>query len=175
MQCLTRYQNGEADDLPRHTGPGFEFIAGPIQELFRGHPTGLTSVLKVLSVLAVRFRQTYVHVPTMDWNHKFETSVPFLDDLLASISPADLAHTLHRSDESDFARLSRSQITVENEPTVDALHNKWHKLSCAVWECCTALPELVGYIRECIEVGSQAIKTIPFPRLRFDSKQYDVT
>ncbi|KAL1968038.1 hypothetical protein VTN77DRAFT_2167 [Rasamsonia byssochlamydoides] len=151
VQCLTKYQNGEADDLPRSTGPGFEFIAGPIQGLFRGNPAGLTSILKVLSVLAVRFRQTYVHVTTMDWNHKFETSVPFLDDLLASISPTDLAQTLTRADESDFAGLSRAQITMKNEPTVAALQNKWHALSSAVWECCTALPELVGYIRECIE------------------------
>jgi hypothetical protein len=130
-----------------------EFITGPIQGLFRGQPTGLTSILKVLSVLAVRFRKTYVHVSEMDWDHRFDTSVPFLDDLLVSISPTDLARTLTDGDESDFAPLSRSQITVENQPTVDALQKKWHALSLAVWESCTALPELVGYIRECIEVS----------------------
>lgn len=90
----------------------------------------------------------------MNWNRKFDTSVPFLDDLLSSISSRDLTRTLTRSDQADFSRVSREQVMRENDPMVESLNRKWHTLSAAVWECCTALPELVSYMQDCIEVGS---------------------
>jgi hypothetical protein len=122
--------------------------------LFRNRPPDLASILKVLSVLSIRFRRIYVQAAEMDWKTAFDTSVSFLDDLLTSISSRDLTRTLTRSDQADFSRLSREQVMRENDPTVEALLEKWYALSNAVWECCTALPELVSYMQDCIEVGS---------------------
>ena len=81
----------------------FEFIAGPIQNLFQDSPPSLTSILKVLSVLSVRFEQAYVHVQEMNWVQPFNTSVCFLDDLLASTSDVDFSRTLTNLDECQFS------------------------------------------------------------------------
>ncbi|KAL2000457.1 hypothetical protein VTN02DRAFT_3045 [Thermoascus thermophilus] len=150
VQCLLSYRTDDDHDMPLTFGPGFEFIAGPIQTIFQDHPPSLTSILKMLSVLAIRFRKTYVHTSEMDWNRKFETSVPFIDDLFASISAGDLARTLTSSDEEDFSRLSRQNI-INEDALVKDLITRWNALSTAVWECCTALPELTGYIQECVQ------------------------
>lgn len=152
MQCLLSYRTDDDHDMPLTFRPGFEFIAGPIQGLFKNHPPSLTSILKMLSVLAIRFRRTYVHTSEMDWNRRFETSVPFIDDLFASISASDLARTLTNLDEEDFSGLSRQNI-INDDVIVRDLIAKWNALSTAVWECCTALPELTGYIQECVQVS----------------------
>ena len=77
VRCLHTVQDTE-DDSSLSPVPGFDFIAGPIQRLFKEHPPSLTAILKVLCVLDVRFQQTYVHIPEMDWNKCFDTSVTFL-------------------------------------------------------------------------------------------------
>lgn len=134
--------------------PGFDFIAGPIQRLFKEHPPSLTAILKVLCVLDVRFQQTYVHIPEMDWNECFNTVVTFLEDMLTSTSAVDLAHTLTSADEDHISGLSQQSIITES-PVIQQLTTEWHSLSVAVWEVCSALPDSVGHIQECVQVSDK--------------------
>lgn len=133
--------------------PGFNFIAGPIQRLFKEHPPSLTDILKVLCVLEVRFRQTYVHVPEMDWNESFNTVVTFLEDVLASTSAVDLAGTLTSIDEGNFSDLDQQSIMI-GSAVARQITSEWHSLSMAVWEVCSALPDSLGYIQECAQVNN---------------------
>lgn len=132
--------------------PGFEFITGPIQRLFKDQPPSLTTILKMFSVLGVRFRRQYIHTPTMDWRVKFNTDIPFLEDCLTSMSAMDLARTLTSTDEIDFASLSRQNILAEDALVVRFLAD-WRALSGSVWECCSALPDLIPYLQECAQVS----------------------
>lgn len=136
---------------PRSPSPGFDFITGPIQRLFKEHPPSVRDVLKVLCVLEVRFRQTYIHIPVMNWNEYFNTDITFLEDVLASTSAEDLASTLTSTDESLFSGLSQQNIMSES-PTVRQITTEWHLLSMAVWEVCSGLPEYMEYMQECIQV-----------------------
>ncbi|KAH8703708.1 hypothetical protein BGW36DRAFT_287136 [Talaromyces proteolyticus] len=152
VQCLSQFQDQGIAGISQARMSGFEFIAGPIQGLFKASSLGLYNTVKLLSVLRVRFQQTYIHVPQMDWHKKLDTRVPLLDSLLASLSAADLARSLTRSDESKFAQLSRDKLMSEDNPTVEALHDRWSILATSVFECCTALPEIVPYIQQCAEI-----------------------
>ncbi|KAL1851945.1 hypothetical protein Plec18167_007554 [Paecilomyces lecythidis] len=151
VQCLFNFHEADQSNTSFMHGPAFDFIAGPIQKIFKDHPPSLTSILKMLSVLAVRFRRTYIHTSKMNWMHSFDVAVPFLEDVFGSISPADLARTLTTSDELDFGRLSRDDIINEG-PIQNHLIRRWHGLATAVWECCLALPDLSSYIQDCIQV-----------------------
>jgi hypothetical protein len=93
-------------------------------------------------------------VPYMDWHKKLDTQVPLLDSLLSSLSASDFARSLTRSDESKFSQLSREKLMAEQNPTVEALHERWSTLSMNVYECCIALPEIVSYIQQSAEVCS---------------------
>lgn len=131
----------------------------------------------MLSVLAVRFQRTYIHTSKMNWMQNFDVSVPFVEDVFGSISPADLARTLTTSDELDFARLSRGDIINEG-PTLKHLVARWHALATAVWECCLALPDLSSYIQDCIQVshwffGSQYSLTFSVNLLSFLAPFFD--
>ncbi|EAW09278.1 uncharacterized protein ACLA_034810 [Aspergillus clavatus NRRL 1] len=136
--------------LPPSDVPAFGFIAAPIQNLFQVSPPSLNNILKVLSALAVRFEQAYVHVREMNWDQPFNTAVCFLDDLLASTSASDFARTLTNIDEGHFSQLT-PQDMIEDSPMVAQLAEEWELLSTATWECCTALPDLIPYIQECVE------------------------
>lgn len=139
-------------DVKQYSSPGFEFIAGPIQRLFKDQPPSLTTILKVFSVLAVRFRRQYIHTSRMDWKSPFNTEILFLEYCLSSTSPEDLAHTLTSTDEVDFAGLSRQNI-LANDAVVKGLLANWHILSISVWECCAALPDITLSLRECAQVS----------------------
>ncbi|RAL10618.1 uncharacterized protein BO97DRAFT_123580 [Aspergillus homomorphus CBS 101889] len=132
------------------TTPAFEFIAGPIQELFKEISPSLKSILKVLCVSAVRFQHTYVHARRMNWTRPFKINVPFLEDLTTSTSPLDFARTITSNDEGLLTGLSQKSF-MEPGPVVKRVFTEWELLSIAVWECCTALPDLVGYIEECVQ------------------------
>lgn len=131
--------------------PAFQFIAGPIQELFKDISPSLKSVLRVLCVSAVRFKQTYVHARQMNWTQPFKINLTFLEDLTTSTSPLDFAQTMSHVDEGYFKGLSHKSFK-EPGPVVKRIFTEWELLSIAVWECCTALPDLVGYIQECVQV-----------------------
>ncbi|KAJ5220082.1 hypothetical protein N7468_009286 [Penicillium chermesinum] len=124
------------------------FIAGPIQQLFRSQPPSLIPILKVFSVLAVRFRRLYVHVPKMNWYTPFDTSIQFLEDFLGSTSTNDLARSMTANDEKDFSRLTYDSLLSEDAYVRQLLAN-WHNLSIAVWECCSGLPYSIPYLRDC--------------------------
>lgn len=130
---------------------GLEFIAGPIQQLLRSQPPSLIPILKVLSVLAIRFRRLYIHVPKMNWYTPFDTSIHFMDIFLSSTSTNDLARTLTANDEKDFLRLTYDSLTTEDAYARQILAN-WHNLSIAVWECCSGLPYSIPYLRDCAQV-----------------------
>lgn len=151
MQCLAALQPG-AVDLKQASAPGFEFVAGPIQRLFRDQPPSLSTILKLFSVLAIRFRRQYVHTSRMDWITPFDTDILFLEYCLSSTSPEDLAHTLISTDEVDFSALSRQNI-IANDALVKGLLASWHTLSISVWECCSALPDITPFLRECAQVS----------------------
>ncbi|KXG46106.1 Guanine-nucleotide dissociation stimulator CDC25 [Penicillium griseofulvum] len=149
VHCLLAVQTGGPHhDMSKPHTAGFEFIAGPIQALFMGQQGRLTAMLKMLSVLAIRFRRQYIHPPTMDWKTPFDTSIPFLDDYLDSTSPADLARTMNGADEHLFAELTRESLITE-DVVVGRLQTQWRTLSTSVWECCSALPDLIPYLQEC--------------------------
>lgn len=151
VHCLNHFSDGK--ELLQTSKSSLEFIAGPIQDLFQKYPANLISILKKLSVIAIRFSQTYLHVPNVDWHKRLDTRAKYLDDLLAALSPTDLARSLTRSDQSMFAQLSREQLMDEQSPITETLHKRWCDLVMAVKECCTAMPEFVQFIQECIQVS----------------------
>ncbi|RAH83106.1 hypothetical protein BO86DRAFT_310139 [Aspergillus japonicus CBS 114.51] len=146
--CLRALRGGHIVASP--TTPAFEFIAGPIQELFKEISPSLKSILKVLCVSAVRYKQAYVHTRHMNWIRPFKLNLAFLEDLTGSTSPLDFARTMAHIDEGYLTGLSQKSF-VEPGPVVKRVFTEWELLSIAVWECCTALPELVGYIQECVQ------------------------
>lgn len=131
---------------------GFEFVAGPIQRLFQDRPESLTDMLKICNVFAVRFRRQYINTAKVPWNKPFDASYPFLEDCLGSSSPSDLARTLTTLDKGDFSNLSRQSIIAHDEITKGLLAN-WETLTVSVWECCSAIPDLTPYLRECTQVS----------------------
>lgn len=155
VQCIRTVRPNAGQDIRQSSGPGFEFVAGPIQRLFKDQPPSLTTILKVFSVLAVRFRRQYVHTSRMDWRSPFDTEILFLEYCLSSSSPEDLAQTLISSDEVDYAGLSRQNI-LANDAVVKSLLANWHNLSISVWECCSALPDITPSLRECGQVSRVA-------------------
>lgn len=152
VECLCQFQPENAAEKPQAYEPGFDFIAGPIQALFKASRMGLYNTVKLLSVVSIRFQQTYIHVPYMDWHRRLDTQVPLLNRLLASLSATDFARSLTRSDESKFSQLSREKLMDEHDPTVLDLHERWSTLATNVYECCIALPETVSYIQQSAEV-----------------------
>ena len=152
MQSLLTAQSGGEQRPPLSPIPGFDFIAGPIQRLFKEHPPSLTAILKVLCVLEIRFRRMYLHIPEMDWNESFDTTVTFFEDVLASTSAVDLARTLTTTDEGHFSELDEQGLMSES-PVARQIVVEWHTLSMAVWEVCSALPDLIPSIQECVQVS----------------------
>ncbi|KAJ5692362.1 hypothetical protein N7462_001785 [Penicillium macrosclerotiorum] len=150
VHSIRTVQPDATQHMPRPTSPGFEFIAGPIQRLFKDQPPSLKSILKIFSVLAIRFRQQYIHTPKMEWTKSFDTTILFLEDYLNSTSPMDLASTLTGADEIDYSRLSRQSIAT-NDAHVRGILENWHTLRISVWECCSALPDTVPYLRDCAQ------------------------
>ncbi|KAJ5510317.1 Guanine-nucleotide dissociation stimulator CDC25 [Penicillium expansum] len=150
VQCLLAVRHGGYRDMPKPNTAGFEFIAGPIQALFKDQPGRLTTMLKILSVLAMKFRRQYIHAPTMDWKTPFDTSIPFLNDYLESTSPKDLARSIRGLDEHSFAELTRQSLIAE-DAIVGQLLDQWRILSISIWECCAALPNMVPYLQECAQ------------------------
>jgi hypothetical protein len=153
MQCIITVQPEQAHDMPQTTNPGFEFIAGPIQRLFKDQPPSLTTILRIFSVLAIRFRKQYIHTSRINWHAPFDTEILFLEDCFNSTSPKDLARTLTGTDEMNFSSLSRQSIVAE-DVVVKRLLGHWQSLSDSVWECCSSLPDImIPYLRECAQVS----------------------
>jgi hypothetical protein len=159
MHCIRILQPELACDMPQAFTPGLEFIAGPVQVLFRDQPPSLTTVLKIFSVLAIRFRRQYIHTAKMEWHLPLDTSILFLEDCLNSTSPKDLARTMTGTDELDFSGLSRQSI-LANDNFVRRLLTNWHDLSISVWECCAALPDIVPFLRECAQVSISLLSSV---------------
>ncbi|KAJ5111100.1 Guanine-nucleotide dissociation stimulator CDC25 [Penicillium argentinense] len=148
VQCLLAIRPEAAADMPLPSTRGFEFVAGPIQQLFQDRPESLTNMLKICNVFAVRYRRQYINTAKVPWNMTFDASYPFLEDYLGSSSPSDLARTLTSLDKGDFASLSRQSIVAQDEIVKDLLES-WQVLTVSVWECCSAIPDLPAYLREC--------------------------
>lgn len=149
LQCLQDQGVSDFGDMASQTLPSFDFLVGPVQELFKNQLSRLSPMLKKLSVLAVRFERKYYHEPVMDWASPFEVESPFLDDVFASTSPTVLARTLTHSDERDFANLSIQSFVTEG-PILHRLMRKWDVLCKDVEECCLAQPYLVGHFKDTI-------------------------
>lgn len=143
---------GGSRDIPRPNATGFQFIAGPIQDLFKDQPGRLSDMLKMLSVLAVRFRRQYAHAAAMNWKTPFDTSLAFLEDCLTYSSPMDLALNMKGLDEHQFAEITR-QALVTDDAAVRQLFVNWQTLNISVWECCCALPDLIPYLQDCVQVS----------------------
>lgn len=88
----------------------------------------------------------------MDWNESFDTTVTFFEDVLASTSAVDLARTLTTTDEGHFSELDEQGLMSES-PVARQIVVEWHTLSMAVWEVCSALPDLIPSIQECVQVS----------------------
>lgn len=124
-------------------------------------------------MVAIRFQETYIHVPSIDWKKRLDTRAKYLDDLLAALSPADLARSLTRSDQTMFASLSREKFVSEQDPIVETLHTRWSDLAVSVRDCCTALPEFVPFIQDCIKVSKpprQAVLSLSFSPISDDGR-----
>ncbi|KAJ6114845.1 Guanine-nucleotide dissociation stimulator CDC25 [Penicillium sp. IBT 16267x] len=151
VQCLHTVLPEAAFNVRLPNTPDLQFIAGPIQNLFKDNPPKLTTILKMLCVLSVRFRRQYSQTPKMDWLTPFDTTCLFLEDYLGATSPKDLAHTLARTDEVDFSRLSRQSI-LNGDGMAKQLMENWHTTSMSVWECCCALPDMMETMQECAQI-----------------------
>ncbi|EED13825.1 conserved hypothetical protein [Talaromyces stipitatus ATCC 10500] len=152
VQCLSHFPDAKGETPKLSNKSSLDFIAGPIQDLFQKYPANLVSILKKLSVIAIRFRQTYIHVPKVDWNKRLDTRAKYLDELLKALSPTDLARSLTRADNQLFGQLSREALTDDQNTIPDMLHARWGDLVMAVRECCTAMPDFVQFIQECIQI-----------------------
>ncbi|CAP87078.1 Pc24g01700 [Penicillium rubens Wisconsin 54-1255] len=144
---LLLYLEVEKHNMPSRNTPGFAFIAAPIQQLFKTHSSSLSTIFKVLSVLAVRFQKAYRHSDQMNWFAPFETSLPLLEDCLYS-SATDLATALTQTDKCLFERLSRETLIAEDAMVLEPLIH-WQVLSNSVLECCSGLSDLVPYLQTC--------------------------
>ncbi|KAJ5475438.1 hypothetical protein N7539_007725 [Penicillium diatomitis] len=151
IHALRAVNSDAARNLPQSFSPGFSFIAEPVQALFKDQPPSLTTILKILSVLAIRFRRRYVHCARMEWRTPLDTSILFLEDCLNATSPRNLARTMTGTDELDFSGLARQNI-ITNDVFVQAILTNWHDLIMSVWECCVALPEVVPFLQECTQI-----------------------
>lgn len=130
-------------DISRGLGPAFEFVAGPIQQLTKEY-TSLSKFLKVLCVLAIRFRRTYTH-SSMDWHEPFNVEVSFITELFdSSTSPVDIASVLTSSNLDTFKGLQ--DINDEDRLARQYLAN-WHLHSLSVLEFCLAFPGSIAYIQ----------------------------
>lgn len=138
--------------MPHPKTTGFDFIAGPIQAMFQDQPGRLSDMLKMLSVLAIRFRRQYAHAANMNWKAPFDTSTAFLEDCLSYTSPTDLALNMKGLDEHHFTEINRNML-VADDATVRQLFVHWRTLSISVWECCCALPDLIPHLQECVQVS----------------------
>ncbi|KAE8354249.1 hypothetical protein BDV28DRAFT_131347 [Aspergillus coremiiformis] len=148
LHCLLT-QSGGTYEIPS-TSPGFEFVAGPLQRLFKNLPPSLTSILKVLSVLSVRFQRQYGHGRKMNWVQPFNVDISFYEDLTGSTSAADFARTITNADERSFSAITPQQVMTE-DAVFQRLLLKWESLSVDVWECCTALPDMIPFIQDCVQ------------------------
>ncbi|CAL5866455.1 uncharacterized protein PFLUO_LOCUS663 [Penicillium psychrofluorescens] len=157
VQSIITVQPRRDREVFRSINPGFEFISGPIQTLFKDQPPSLTAILKVFTVLAVRFRRQYIHTTGMNWKLPFDTSIAFLEYCLTSTTPGDLAHTLKHTDEVDFAALSRTNLVAEDAEVKHLLAN-WRTLSTSVWECCSAMPDLIPHLQDCAQILSPHVR-----------------
>ncbi|CAG8899943.1 unnamed protein product, partial [Penicillium nalgiovense] len=146
-QCIMAIQLDGKHNMPSRNTPGFAFIAAPIQQLFKNHSSSLSTIFKVLSVLAVRFQKAYRHSDQMNWFAPFETSLPLLEDCLSS-SATDLATALTQTDKCLFERLSRETLIAEDAMVLEPLIH-WQVLSNSVLECCSGLSDLVPYLQTC--------------------------
>ncbi|CAG8241246.1 unnamed protein product [Penicillium salamii] len=146
-QCIMAIQLDGKHNMPSRNTPGFAFIAAPIQQLFKNHSSSLSTIFKVLSVLAVRFQKAYRHSDQMNWFAPFETSLPLLEDCLSS-SATDLATALTQTDKCLFERLSRDTLIAEDAMVLEPLIH-WQVLSNSVLECCSGLSDLVPYLQTC--------------------------
>lgn len=151
VRALAECRPALAAELAFTVKPGFDFIAGPLQHLFQ-HNQSLSEILKILSILANRFRQNYVHVARMNWTQPFETRLPFLEDVFLSTDTHDLARILTSTDQASFVGLTRQDI-VNGSPRAKKLQENWQSLSMEVYECCSAVPEIIPYFQETMEVS----------------------
>ncbi|CAG8129307.1 unnamed protein product [Penicillium nalgiovense] len=146
-QCIMAIQPEGKHDMPSHDTLEFAFISTPIQQLFKTRSSSLSTIFKVLSVLAVRFQKTYIQSPKMNWFEPFETSLPLLEDCLSS-SATDFAEALTQTDKCLFDGLSRGTHIEEDAMLSEPLIH-WQRLSNSVLECCSGLPHLVPYLQAC--------------------------
>ena len=109
-------------------------------------------MLKVLCVLAIRFRRTYVHSAQMDWHQPFDTDISFIKDLFSATSPSDFARTLTASDDGAFAKLSPQNLIAEDGIAQQYLARS-HMLTLSVWECCSALSDWIKFIQDSVQVS----------------------
>lgn len=144
-QCLLKLFPGDDYAISHSSKPAFRFIASPIQRLFKEYPTTLARILEVLCVLAIRFRQTYIHTRQMDWHSPFNVDISFINDIFNSSSPVDLAGTLTNSDLKAFGSLSPQNI-VDEDRVARQYITRQHLLSRSVWECCLVLPDQTAFI-----------------------------
>lgn len=143
-------------DMPSHDTLEFAFISTPIQQLFKTRSSSLSTIIKVLSVLAVRFQQTYIQSCKVNWFEPFETSLPLLEDCLSS-SVTDFAEALTQTDKRLSDRRSRGTHIEEDAMLSEALIH-WQRLKDSVRECCSGQPNLVPYFQNSILVRNPGIE-----------------
>ncbi|KAL1959634.1 hypothetical protein VTO42DRAFT_1669 [Malbranchea cinnamomea] len=125
-----------------------DFLVKPIRELFKSQISGLSKLLRKLSVLATRFRQAYQEKSVIKWNSAFETKSRYLDELLADNSAFVLARTLTLSDEEDFSVLSMNSFTMR-DGALRVLICHWRELCKCAEECYTANTDMADYLQDC--------------------------
>ncbi|KAL4924876.1 uncharacterized protein BDV17DRAFT_201029 [Aspergillus undulatus] len=136
---------GFQTDLP-NSSPGFEFFAGPIQRLFKELPPDYAAILKVLGVLGARFERVYLRAGKMNWTKPFSIAHSFLEDIRTADDYVDFARNLTENDEQVFLAFVEEEDFDYN--LANRLSVRWELLSIEVWDCCRALPDLMGFIQK---------------------------
>lgn len=93
----------------------------------------------------------------MDWRSPFNVNISFIKELFDAASADDFARTLTASDEEAFASLSPQNLAADDLIAKEYLA-RWDMLSASVWECCSALPDWIKFVQECVQVR------LPAPR-----------
>lgn len=107
--------------------------------------------MTVLCVLGIRFQRMYLHAREMNWWQQFSIVFSFLEDVLGSSSSSDFAGNLTTSDERDFSALIKEEAL--DQSVANRLSARWELLSVEVWEFCRALPNMIPFIQESLQVG----------------------
>ncbi|KAJ5244673.1 hypothetical protein N7489_004769 [Penicillium chrysogenum] len=140
-KCIMAIQPDGKHNMPSRNTPGFAFIAAPIQQLFKNHSSSLSTIFKVLSVLAELYEA-----------RNYYSIMAILDGLCKYIAVG--SNTFRAFDASRTVVTPTSLIPPKVLPLIDPSHNfaSYRKR----YDQHPGIPFLQPHIREFRQCGKSA-------------------